>query len=104
LSRYAQGSSVTIDRSKGEIERTLMRFGADQYMAGQSQLMAFIMFVYRGRTIRISFDIPRRDDFSTTETGRRRSSQKVQQDAFEAALREQWRALLLMVKGQARGL
>lgn len=29
--RYAQDTSVSSDRSKAEIERTLQRFGADQF-------------------------------------------------------------------------
>jgi len=34
VSRYAEGTSVPADRSRAEIERTLTRYGADQFAYG----------------------------------------------------------------------
>lgn len=100
MARYAQRSSVTTDRSEAEIKKTLLRFGADAYLSGQSRMQAFVQFCYQGRTIRMAFDLPDRDACGKTDTGRQRRSKKVIEAAYERELREQWRALALMVKAK----
>jgi hypothetical protein len=41
---YAANTAVGEDRSKAEIERTLRRYGADQFVSGWEKQGAVIMF------------------------------------------------------------
>lgn len=46
MSPYAQGTEVPADRSRAEIERMLIRFGADQFVSGwERDRVAMIGFI-----------------------------------------------------------
>lgn len=49
---YAKDTSVPVDRSKAEIERILIRYGADGFMYGWEGNSAMILFRVRGKMLR----------------------------------------------------
>lgn len=97
---YASQTTVTQDRSKAEIERTLMRFGASEFTYGVSsqRAMAFVSFIYGNRMFKITVKLPNPKDYETTESGRRRRNLEAGHKAWEQACRQRWRALLLYIK------
>ena len=48
---YASTTEVPADRSRGEIEKTLMRYGADQFMYGWNDQGAVIQFRANGERV-----------------------------------------------------
>ena len=46
---YAEKTNVSTDRSRAEIERTLQRYGADQFMYGWESERAMVGFRMAGR-------------------------------------------------------
>lgn len=100
MARYAAQTDVTVEKSKSEIERTLTRYGADQFMYGWEPGRAVIGFRMRGRQIRLELPLPKETDFVYTESGRRRKSQETIRDAWEQGCRQRWRALALVVKAK----
>lgn len=101
MSRYAAKTSVPSDRSRAEIERTLVRYGADSFGYGWEEGRAIIMFRANGRHVRFVLPVPDLDDmeFQTTDTGRARS-QGSAEAAYEQAVRQRWRALALVIKAK----
>lgn len=101
MSRYASGTSVPVDRSKAEIEKTLERYGADQFAYGSTSGSAMIGFRVHGRSVRMTLTLPKRDapDFRRTDQGRARS-ESAGQVLYEQAVRQRWRALALVVKAK----
>lgn len=101
MTRYAAGTDVPADRSRGEIERTLARYGADSFAYGWSGTTAVIGFRAHGRAIRFELPLPDRhsDEFTLTPTGRDRSPAQADA-AWEQATRQRWRALALAVKAK----
>lgn len=102
MSRYAQDTSVSSDRSRAEIERTLTRYGAQQFMYGWDQDSAIVGFVARGRQVRFLLPLPDRNDREFTHTptrGNRRSDTQIEA-AYEQAVRQRWRALALVIKAK----
>jgi hypothetical protein len=99
--RYAENTSVTSEKSRGEIERTLARYGADQFSYGWDANRAMIMFRAHERLIRFVLPMPDRTarEFRLTPTGRDRSQSQAEQ-AWEQACRQRWRALALAVKAK----
>jgi hypothetical protein len=102
MARYAEGTSVSEERSRAELERTLKRFGADQFgfawdQAG-GQMIAFRM---AGRSIRMDLPMPDPDDptFTRTPTGQPRSTSAAQ-EAYAKEVRRRWRSLNLVVKAK----
>jgi hypothetical protein len=82
-SRYAQGTSVPIDRSKAELERCLVKYGADQCATGWSQEKAVVTFRMNNRHIRVLMPLDTDSTPKAAQENRRR-----------------WRALVLYVKAK----
>ena len=102
---YAAGTSVPPDRSRGEIERTLARYGAKQFMFGHDEDHGIVAFTMRGRQIRFTMTIPGLNsrEVALTETGKRRTTAAAQ-DARDKLVRQRWRAMLLVIKGKLEAI
>jgi hypothetical protein len=96
---YAENTSVPIEKSKGEIESVLKKYGAGRfgYMADDEK--AIIVFTADNRHIRFTIPMPNPDDFSRTPTGRMRKSNAIP-EAYEQEVRRRWRALSLVIKAK----
>ena len=101
MSRYAKNTKVDPARSRGEIEKLLTRFGADQfgYMNDTSNNRAHIIFSYDGMRIRVSISLPRQDEFTKTATGLDRSANE-QINEYRTECRRRWRSLVLLIKSK----
>ena len=103
MNRYASKTVVGEDRSRAEIEKMLMRFGADQfaYATDEGQRAAAIQFRYRGLMVRMTLALPSPDDPRITETPRgRRRSPGILRTEYERERRRRWRALALAIKAK----
>lgn len=101
MSRYASQTKVDPGRSRAEIEKLLMRFGAGQfgYMTDADNNRAHIMFIYNGLRIRVSVTLPDRGEFSTTRSGREKKETQIELD-YAKEVRRRWRSLVLLVKAK----
>lgn len=101
MATYAADTSVSSDKSRAEIERTLSRYGADSFMYGWDRSGAIIGFILQNRQVRFKLPLPDRNsqEFNRTATGRSRSSTAAQ-EAYEQAVRQRWRALSLVIKAK----
>lgn len=102
MTRFAANSSVSVDRSRGEIERLLTRYGAEQFMSGWRDNEAVVGFVIDRRVIRFMLPLPGKDapEFRRTPAGRRTRSPADAERAWEQACRSRWRALALVIKAK----
>ena len=91
------------DRSRAEIEKLLMRFGADQfaYATDEERQAAAIQFRYKGLMVRMALALPSPDDPRITETprGRPRAPGTLRTE-YERERRRRWRALALAIKAK----
>jgi hypothetical protein len=85
--KYAEGTEVPADRSRTEIEKTLARFGADQFGNGWREDSAVIVFRAHGRHIRFTLPLPTAEKWPTAT---RR----------EAEIRRRWRSLSMCIKAK----
>lgn len=99
MTRYAANTTVSQGRSVEEIQRTLIRYGAEEFVFGLRGSEGLIEFVASGRRIRFVVQLPSKDDaeFTRTETGRPRKGDAAFK-AWEQVWRQRWRALSLWVK------
>lgn len=102
MSRYAANTGVSSDRSRGEIERTLARFKADQFFYDWEQNRAVIGFRIQSRMVRITLALPDRDSRSVTHTPGRgfRRNAKQQPEAYEALVCQRCHSLALFIKAK----
>jgi len=71
MSRYAQNTDVTVDKSRSEIERTLQRYGADQFVYAWNATGAMLAFRAHGRHIKFALPLPDRESREFTHTPER---------------------------------
>jgi hypothetical protein len=102
MPQYAADTSVSADASRAEIEKTLQRYGADQFMYGWDENRALVMFRMHGRHIRFVLTMPDKqaNRFWFTEAKRIRRSPEAAHKAWEQATRQRWRALALVIKAK----
>lgn len=102
MSRYAERTEVSSDRSRAEIEKLLRRYGADQFLYAWQADAAVIGFRMRGRMIRFLLPMPNRnaDEFRYTAVRRYERSEEEVTAAWEQACRQRWRALALVIKAK----
>lgn len=99
MTRYAQNTSVDSSRTKAEIERTVMKYGANGFVSGWQGEQATIMFDMSDRRVRFTLHLPDKKNFELSEAGRKRKPPALEQ-AWEQACRQAWRALALVVKAK----
>lgn len=102
--RYAKQTMVSVNKSKGEIERILQRYGAEKFMQGWDQEKAVIAFTYEGRTIQMKLPLPKKSEFAQTPGGRRERSPEDTIKHWEQACRQSFRSLALMIKAKLAGV
>jgi hypothetical protein len=102
MRQFAEGTEVTVEKSKGEIEAILSKAGAEEFASGWNQGQAIMQFKLKSRVIRFILPLPKRDDvsFQRTPGGRRWRDADGQYKAWEQACREKWRALFLAIKAK----
>lgn len=104
MTRYAANTEVSSNRSREEIERTLERYGAAQFIYGWEAERAVVGFTMQGRQIKFFLPLPRRDDPVFTEyvsRGKRwLRAEDVARKLYEQAVRQKWRALALVIKAK----
>lgn len=105
MARYAEKTSVDASKSRAEIERILIRYGADQFMYGwddnSESLKAIVAFRMNNRYIKFFLPMPSKAEFNITKgTRRRKRSPELALKAWEQATRQRWRALALVIKAK----
>jgi hypothetical protein len=85
LRRFAATTSVSVDRSRAELEALLGRFGVDGFAYAWEGGMETVGFVYTGKRIRLSIALPERDQFRA-------------QTAWDQERRRRLRVLVLAIK------
>jgi len=100
--KYAEKTSVSVSKSKAEIEKTLTRYGAEQFISGWDQQKAFIGFHMNGRGVKFLVPLPLKsnEEFRMTPSGRRERHPEEALKAWEQACRQRWRALALVIKAK----
>lgn len=101
MSPYAEGTSVSPERSQAEISEILRRYGADGFAYGWEADRAMIAFTAHGRQVRFVLPLPSKTDpaFARSPAGRTRDA-KAAFAAYEAEHRRRWRALTLAIKAK----
>lgn len=94
MSKFAEGTSVPVDRSRAEVERILTKYGADQFSSGWTGEKSIIMFRMKERYIRIEMPM--------VIQGKTRNDKGYVFGEHHAAQenRRRWRSMVLYVKSK----
>ena len=97
---YAKKTTVPVDKSRREIERTLERYGATGFAYGWRESEAMIGFETNGKSVRFVLPLPNRDDFKNPKRGWEPRPQAAIDRDYNQAKRQRWRALSLAIKAK----
>jgi hypothetical protein len=102
MSKYARDTSVSVEKSRMEIEQTVRRYGATGFASGWQGDRASLQFVIANRHIRFIMEFPSPSERRFTHTkGRYQARTQIAATAaWEQACRQKWRALALLVKAK----
>lgn len=102
MSKYASQTSVSVEKSKMEIEQIVRRYGATGFASGWQDTRASLQFVIAKRHVRFVMELPDINDkkFMRTESRHQLRSKESALAAWEQACRQKWRALALLVKAK----
>lgn len=96
MRRYAEKTSVPVDRTRSEVQNLLERHGADQFIFGTT-----------GGQILVAFEMPTIDKHGEKVRRRLRflvpmpvQSRAMTENKVKAETRRRWRALLLVLKAK----
>ena len=98
---------MAVGATRHEIERLLDNHGAKAFVSGwdRDQRLSSVMFELADRRIRFTLPLPDPDDrrFTRTPTGRSRTTAAAGAE-FDQAVRQRWRALLLVIKANLEAI
>lgn len=103
--KYAQQTDVPAGRSRDQIERVLVKYGASRFMYGWEEGYACVAFEMHGHHIKFLLPMPSptQAGILMTPTGRKRTQKQVN-EAYEQACRQRWRALHLVIKAKLEAI
>lgn len=99
MTKYAKGTSVSVENSRAEIERTLYRYGVKSKSFVDTSGKSAVTFQASGLFVRFTIELPEERDFALTPTKKMRADTE-RRRAWEQACREKWRALALAIKAK----
>lgn len=105
MSRYAQNTTVSPDKTMIDIQQTLRRYGASKFGMTEDGKVLQLGFEMKDRRFRFAVPLPAvdADQFKLTrinQFGSRASTLKERTTAREKAIAQRWRALLLVIKAK----
>lgn len=96
MARYANETSVTVEKSISDLRTVIRRYGAAEMGVFEGNSAAGLMFTLKGRRIKMTVPIPTLEEIRVNAAGARMADRQAKQ-ALEKATRQRWRALVLCV-------
>jgi hypothetical protein len=101
MARFAEATTVSVEKSRAEIEKLITRYGATSTAFMNAPGRAIVCFEASGRRIMFELKLPDRTEkrFLKDYRGYTMPANK-QMDKWEQACRQCWRALALVIKAK----
>lgn len=98
---YAKDTTVSVEKSKAEIEKLVSKYEATQFISGWNGDKAVIGFSMKDRQVRFFLPLPDKKDkkFTLDRHGYTRATGPAER-AWEQEVRSRWRALFLVIKAK----
>jgi hypothetical protein len=99
---YAEGTTVSVERSRAELEALLTRFGATGFLYGWTSQQGMIAFELHGRRCRFVVRPPSADELPDLRQAARERRRQASDDRrlLDEEVRRRWRELVLLVKAK----
>lgn len=100
--KYAKDTEVSVEKTRAEIESTVVKYGASAFGSMWEHGRAVISFQMNNRRLKFVLPLPDRSDkrFAFSPAGRNYRDEAGKQKAWEQSCRQLWRALLLAIRAK----
>lgn len=98
--RYAEGTTVSAEKSRVEIETILRRYGASEFASGWDTTRVALMFTAHDRRVRFDMPMPSIEEIPAVDGHGRRLLPAKRMERLAAEERRRWRALALAIKAK----
>lgn len=99
--RFAEQTTVSVEKSRAEVERLITRYGASATAVLTTPHDAIVMFEAKGRRVMFKLPLPAPNDPRFTMSARRlQRSPDAATSAWEQTCRQRWRSLALVIKSK----
>ncbi len=100
MSGYAEGTRVAVTKTLAEIEDLVRKRGGQKFYRGEQEDRMVLGWWQVERMVMFGVTLPKLEQFSKKPRGYGRRTVPEQLAAREQAMREQWRAVLLVIKAK----
>lgn len=101
MTKFAESTTVSVEKSRAEIEKLITRYGATSTAFMNSPGLAIVCFVANDRRIMFELKLPDINEKRFAKDGRGSPlSPPKHHDRWEQACRQVWRALALVIKAK----
>lgn len=99
---YATNTSVSVEKTRAEIETTLAKYGATKFAYMSDVDHSVIGFAMGGKMVKFLLPLPNRKEkeFWYTPSRKRQRTEAEAYREWEQACRARWRALLLCIRAK----
>lgn len=77
MAQYAKNTNVSSELSRLEIEKILIKYGAENFAYATASGKALIGFTMYGRQVKFLLPLPKKEEFRYTPTGRENGKQPI---------------------------
>lgn len=105
--KFAEGTTISVARSRDEIEKMLAKHGASGFIYGEQGNRAMIAFELHDRRYRMDLNYPGLSEFSAGRVNQYRERERTPAQkfaAYEAEKQRLWRGLALLVKAKLEAI
>lgn len=104
MGKYAEKTTVSPDRTLMEIRQTLLRYGATKFGLIEQEGQVGIGFEMQNRRVRFTIALPEAGEVRVKVNQHRSRVARPDSDAHQQAVRQKWRALLLVIKSKLESI
>lgn len=97
--KYAEDTTVPVERSRAEIEKICTNYGAERFATGWDKNQAMVMFRMKDRYVRIELPLPILGDLNAS-SWERKDGLFYSTDKLAQETRRRWRCLVLYIKAK----
>lgn len=101
MSNYAKNANVSVEQTQLEIQKLLQKNGATKF--GIDFTSNTLLFELKQKSIKLIVPLPSISDFEFTLAHIKRQQYQIEK-VYEQAIKQRWRALLLIVKAKMEAI
>jgi hypothetical protein len=100
MTKFAEGTTVSVEKTMMEIQATLRRYQAKKFVYGEEDDRIGVLFEMHNRRVKFVMPLPKKDEARLTRSNQHGWQGEFSQQKYDQLIRQRYRALLLVIKAK----